>query len=70
MKNMEQEVKINVKEIMIKLARLQSDINYIKEHIEDIELSEDDLAAIEDYEKEKKAKQLISHKEVKKELGL
>src|SRR3989338_6695831 len=30
---MEQEVKINALEIMIKLARLQSDINYIKEHL-------------------------------------
>lgn len=46
---MEQEVKVNAKEVMEKLARLQSDVSYIKEHIDDSALSEDDLEAIEDY---------------------
>jgi len=52
---MEQETKVNAKEILVKLAKLQSDVDYIKEHIEDIELSEEDLDAIEEYEKEKKS---------------
>ncbi|MEK6818936.1 MAG: hypothetical protein AABY10_03290 [Nanoarchaeota archaeon] len=67
---MEQEVKINAHEIMSKLARLQLDINYIKEHMEDLALSEEDLEAVEEYEKEKKSGKLISHKDLKKELNL
>ncbi len=67
---MEQEIKINAKEVMEKLARLQSDISYIKEHIDDSALSEEDLEAIEDYEKEKVEGKLISHEDIKKELGL
>ncbi len=43
---MEQEIKTNAREILLKLARLQSDMDYIKEHIEDISLTEDDLEAI------------------------
>lgn len=67
---MEQDVKLNAKEIMTKLAELQSDVHYIKEHIEDVTLSEDDLEAIDDYEKEKADGKLISHEDMKKELGL
>lgn len=40
--------KINSREIIIKLARLQSDMDYVREHIEDITLTEDDLEAIEE----------------------
>lgn len=43
-----EQVKIDAKEIMIKLAKLQSDMNYVKEHIEDITLTEDDLNAIQE----------------------
>ena len=57
-------------DIIMKLARLQADINYIKNHIEDVTLSEDDSEAIEEYEKEKKEGKLISHANLKKELGL
>ena len=59
---MEQETKVNAKEILVKLAKLQSDVDYIKEHIEDIELSEEDLDAIEEYEKEKSRKINFSRK--------
>ena len=31
---------------MIKLARLQMDMNYVREHIKDITFTEDDLEAI------------------------
>ena len=70
MKNMEQEAKLNVREIMKRLAELQSDVHYIKEHIKDVELSEEDVIAVEDYEKENKEGKLVSHRELKKELGL
>jgi len=40
--------RLNGREIMIKLARLQSDMDFVREHIEDITLTEDDLEAIEE----------------------
>ncbi|HLC86709.1 MAG TPA: hypothetical protein VJH65_00315 [Candidatus Nanoarchaeia archaeon] len=40
--------KINTKEIIVRLSRLQSDINFVREHIEDITLTEDDLESIEE----------------------
>ena len=43
-----EQIKIDAKEIMTKLARLQTDMNYVREHIEDINLTEDDLKAIEE----------------------
>jgi len=67
---MEQEAKVNAREIMIKLVELQSDVHYIKEHIEDASLSNEDIEAVEMYEKEKSEGKLISHEEVKKEIGL
>ena len=45
---MEQEVKIDAKEVMKKLAKLQEDVSYVKEHIEDTTLTEDDLEAIKE----------------------
>lgn len=47
-----EQIKVNAKEIMTKLARLQSDMNYVREHIEDITLTEDDLEAIEEARKD------------------
>ena len=49
---METEVKVNGKEIMKKLTRLQSDMEYVREHIEDMTLTEDDLEAIEEARKD------------------
>ena len=49
---MQEEIKVNAKEIMTKLARLQIDMNYVREHIEDITLTEDDLEAIEEARKD------------------
>jgi len=60
----------NEKLIMKELSKLRQDVDSIKEHIEDITLSQDDLEALEEYEKDKKEGKLISHKELKKELGL
>lgn len=45
---MEQETKINAGEILVRLARLQADIHYIREHIEDITLTEDDTDSIKE----------------------
>ncbi|MEK6843825.1 MAG: hypothetical protein AABX83_00190 [Nanoarchaeota archaeon] len=44
--------KINEKEIITRLARLQTDMNYVREHIEDITLTEDDLESIKEAEKD------------------
>lgn len=43
---MEQEFKIDTREIVTRLARLQEDMNYVKEHIDDLTLTEDDLESI------------------------
>ena len=46
---MEQEIKINAKEIMTKLAILQSDVDYIKEKLSlEEEMIELERASIED----------------------
>ncbi len=45
---METEVKINAREIMARLLRIQTGIDYIKEHIDDTTLSEEDLVAIKE----------------------
>ena len=51
--NMEsKELKIDANEILIRLARLQTDMNYVKEHIEDITLTEDDLDSIHEAKKD------------------
>ncbi len=51
---MQEEIKVNAKEIMIKLARLQTDMDYVREHIENITLTEDDLEAIGEARKDLK----------------
>ena len=48
----QQEIKINAKEVMVKLAKLQVDMNYVREHIEDITLTEDDLKSIQEARKD------------------
>jgi len=65
---MQEETKVNAKEIMIKLARLQTDVEYIREHIEDITLTEDDLISLEKAEKELKEGKTTSLEDLKKEL--
>lgn len=52
-KYMEQ-IKIDAKEIMTKLTKIQTDMAYVREHIEDITLTEDDLGAIEEARKDLK----------------
>ena len=47
-----QQIKVDAKEIMTKLARLQTDMDYIREHIEDTTLTEDDLKSLEEARKD------------------
>ena len=61
---------INVKRLMEKLIKIQKDINYIREHIEDTTLTKEDLVALEKSEKEFVGKNTISHEDLKKERGL
>ncbi len=49
-----EQIKIDAKEIITKLARLQADMDYVREHIEDITLTEDDIEAIEEARKDMK----------------
>ena len=65
----QQEVKVNAKEILTRLAKLQADMDYLKEHIEDITLTEDDLKSLEEGEKEYKEGKTTSLEDLKKELG-
>ena len=67
---MQEEIKINRKDIITRLARLQADMDYVKEHIEDITLTEDDLISLEEAEKEYREGKTISLENLKKELGI
>ena len=60
------------KEILVRLTKLQSDMEYIKEHIVDVDtiLTIEEEEALEESLKELKEGKTISHKELKKELGL
>ncbi|MBI5332425.1 MAG: hypothetical protein HZB65_02545 [Candidatus Aenigmarchaeota archaeon] len=57
---------------MEKLETIEKELKDIKEHMVDIDsiLTEDDYEALLEYRKEKKAGKLISHKQLKKELGI
>ena len=46
--------KVDAKEIMNKLAKIQSNMDYVREHIEDITLTEDDIKSLEEAEEEHK----------------
>ena len=45
---------VNANEIIVRLTKLQTDMNYVKEHIIDITLTEDDLESIESARKDLK----------------
>ncbi|MBU2616943.1 MAG: hypothetical protein KKB79_03115 [Nanoarchaeota archaeon] len=63
-----EQFKTNANEIIARLARLQKDMNSVKEQIEDITLTKDDLDALEKAEEEFNSGETISHKELKKSL--
>jgi hypothetical protein len=69
---METESKDIGKEILIKLAKLQSDVDYLREHVkdEDTFLNEEEENLLEEsYENEKEGK-LLSSEKARKELGI
>ena len=67
---MEQEIIISNKEIIERLAKLQQDMDFVKEHIEDTTLSDDDISSLEIADKEFKEGKTISLENLKKELRI
>ncbi len=59
-------------QIMEELKTIKQELGYIKEHMVDIDniMTEEDYGALSDYRKEKRAGRLISHKQLKEELGV
>ncbi len=59
-------------EILNELRTIRVDIELIKKHMVDVDsiMTKEDLEALEEYEKEKKAGKLTDYKELKKELKL
>ena len=60
------------KQILDKLERIEKSVEDIKNHMVDIDsiMTEEDYQALVQYRKEKSQNKLISHQELKKELGL
>lgn len=58
--------------LLKKLDKIEKDVHEIKNHMVDIDsiMTEEDFEALLDYRKEKTAGKLISHTQLKKELGL
>ena len=65
---MEQEKKTNIQEIIIILAKLQEDINFLREHIDDITLTEEDIIALKEAEKDYREGRTISLEDLRNEL--
>ena len=61
-------IKFDGQEIINRLVKLQSDINFLKEHIEDVSLSESDLKSIRLAEKEFENGKTISLEELEEEI--
>lgn len=59
-------------QVLQKLSEIEKEIRYIKENMLDADsiMTEEDFEALLDYRKDKKAGKLISHADVKKELGM
>lgn len=62
----------NSKDIRDELKAIREDLDFIKSHMVDIDsiMTEDDFIALKEYRKDKEAGRLVSHKDIKKELGL
>jgi len=59
-------------DIIKELKAMRKDINYIKTHMVDVDsiMAKEDYIALEEYKKEKSKETLVSHEQLKKELGL
>jgi len=66
----QQEVKVNAREMMTRLARLQADLDFIRGYVEDITLTEDDIQSIKQARRNLKEGKTISHDKLKKQLSL
>ena len=62
----------NSQQILERLNNMERKIELIKEHMVDVDkiMTEEDYKALLEYRKDKKAKKLVSHKMLKKRLGL
>lgn len=62
----------NEKTILQKLSKLEKEVEEMKEHMADIDsiMTEEDYVELLEYRKEKASGKLISHEQLKKELGL
>ena len=60
------------KQILEKLEKIEINVEEIKKHMVDIDsiMTEDDYEFLVGYRKEKSENKLISHEQLKKELGL
>ena len=60
------------KTILQKLDKIEKEIEDIREHMVDIDsiMTEEDYLALLEYRKEKEAGKLVSHEQIKKELGI
>ena len=63
---------INANHIIDELKAIRNDLDFIKGHMVDIDsiMTEDDYLALKKYRTEKTANELVSHEDLKKELGL
>jgi len=67
---MEEQIKLDIRQLMLQLVRLQKDMDYVREHIEDAILTEDDWLSIESAEVDYKNEKTVSSEKLKKELGI
>lgn len=60
------------REIVNELKAIRQDLNYLKKHMVSIDniLTEEDYLDLQRYRTEKKSGKLLSHNQLKKELGL
>jgi hypothetical protein len=65
---MEMKSDINMQEIVDRLAKLQADMSYVRECVEDTTLTEEDLESIETAEQELKEGKTTSLEDLKREL--
>ena len=58
--------------VLEKLGKIEKEVHEIKEHMVDIDsiMTENDYEALLAYRKEKASGKLVSHSQIKKELGL
>ncbi len=56
--------------IINKLDRLKQEINFVKEHIVDVTLTQDDISSLNEAEEDLRGGRTTSLKDLKKELGV